>query len=171
METQMRSQDAVKFLRGIVQESLARNHHLVGRYAAGLTHADSLLQPQPRGNCFNWVVGHIVSNREGMSAILGAESAFPGGEANRYARGSAPVRADGEGVIPFAELLAGLDVQQAQLEQSLATATIDALNAPSSMDGMSVIELLQFLGWHETYHLGQLDQLRQLSGINDTVIP
>jgi hypothetical protein len=48
---------------------------------------------------------------------------------------------------------------------------VESLVLPSSMPGMSMIELLQFLAWHETYHLGQLDQLRQLSGVNDTVIP
>lgn len=171
MDTQTHSAESVGFLRTIVQESLARNQHLLGRHSAGLTHADSLLQPQPRGNCFNWVVGHMVSNREGMLVVLGAESAFAGGEAKRYARGSAPVLADGDDVIPFADLLTGFDAQQASLEASLAAVPVEALNQPSSMDGMSVIELLQFLVWHETYHLGQLDQLRQLSGVNDTVIP
>lgn len=171
MDTQAHSVAEVELLHKIVLESLERNTQIVGMHAAGLTHADSLLQPQPRGNCFNWVVGHIASNREGMLAALGAESAFPGDAAKRYARGSAPVLGDGADVIPFADLLAGFEKQQLLLEAALAAATVEALNQPSNMEGMSIIELIQFLTWHETYHLGQLDQLRQLSGVNDTVIP
>ena len=31
-------------------------------------------------------------------------------------------------------------------------------------------ERLVFLHWHETYHVGQLELLRQLAGTNDAVI-
>ena len=26
----------------------------------GISHEDSLIQPQPAGNCLNWVIGHLV---------------------------------------------------------------------------------------------------------------
>src|SRR5690349_20935196 len=77
MDTQMHSAAEVDFLRTIVQESLARNHHLLRRHAAGLTHEESLLQPQPRGNCFNWVVGHMAETQESMLAVVGGEPVFP----------------------------------------------------------------------------------------------
>ncbi|MCJ7624724.1 MAG: DinB family protein, partial [Anaerolineaceae bacterium] len=33
----------------------------------------------------------------------------------------------------------------------------------------SVKDLVIFYLWHETYHVGQLELLRQLSGVNDAV--
>jgi hypothetical protein len=26
----------------------------------GISHEESLIQPQPAGNCLNWVIGHLV---------------------------------------------------------------------------------------------------------------
>lgn len=171
MESETQAVAGIEQLRGIVQESLARNLHVLGRHADGLSHADSLLQPQPRGNCFNWVVGHMAETQESMLAVVGGEPVFLAERIARYARGSAPVVEDGVDVIPFADLLAGFATQQERIEARLAAMTPEALSQPSRMPGMNLIELLQFLAWHETYHLGQLDQLRQLSGVNDTVIP
>ncbi len=34
----------------------------------------------------------------------------------------------------------------------------------------SVGAWLHFLLWHETYHVGQMEYLRQLAGVNDKVI-
>ena len=33
---------------------------VVKRNLEGLTHEESLVQPQPGGNCLNWIVGHLV---------------------------------------------------------------------------------------------------------------
>ncbi|MCI0710071.1 MAG: hypothetical protein L0154_07895 [Chloroflexi bacterium] len=40
-----------------------RNTRIVGMQTDALSHADSLLQPPYRGNCMNWVIGHIVRSR------------------------------------------------------------------------------------------------------------
>jgi hypothetical protein len=38
-------------------------------------------------------------------------------------------------------------------------------------DGQSLLgDEIEGLAWHETYHLGQLELLRQLAGKNDQVI-
>jgi methionine salvage enolase-phosphatase E1 len=34
----------------------------------------------------------------------------------------------------------------------------------------TILERLQSLVWHETYHIGQLEPLRQLAGKNDKII-
>jgi hypothetical protein len=38
------------------------------------------------------------------------------------------------------------------------------------VDDQTVGKQITFLQWHETYHLGQLEPLRQLAGKNDKVI-
>ncbi|MGC4191768.1 MAG: DinB family protein [Thermomicrobiales bacterium] len=161
----------VELLRTVVQESLGRNQHVLGRQVAGLTHADSLLQPQPRGNCLNWVVGHMAASREGMLGVLDEDAVFGMNALVHYVRGSEPILADGDGVLPLADLLSGFNAQQERLARAIAAASPETLAHPSpGMEGMSVIEELQFLAWHETYHLGQTDFLRQLSGVDDCVI-
>lgn len=52
-------------------ESLERNLYIIKVQTQGLTHADSLLQLPFRGNCLNWVVGHIAANRNTMLYFLG----------------------------------------------------------------------------------------------------
>ncbi|MGB3329336.1 MAG: DinB family protein [Thermomicrobiales bacterium] len=158
-------------VRTIAQDTLERNHDILGMEVNGLSHADSLLQPQPRGNCLNWVVGHMAANRDIMLQALGAPTVFAAGTLDHYQRGSAPILADEEGVQPLEDLVAGFATQGERLQASLAAATDAELASPSLLDGMNVVESVQFLAWHESYHMGQTSLLRQLSGVNDTVIP
>ena len=45
-------EDYAKMLQG--------EHEIMRQQTADLDHTDSLLQPQPGGNCLNWVMGHLV---------------------------------------------------------------------------------------------------------------
>lgn len=36
-------------------------HQVVLMQTDGVTHKESPIQPQPAGNCLNWVVGHLVA--------------------------------------------------------------------------------------------------------------
>ena len=40
---------------------------------SGLSQEDSLIQPQPGGNCMNWVMGHLALNLTIILEILGAQ--------------------------------------------------------------------------------------------------
>lgn len=57
----------------------------------GVSHAESLIQPQPAGNCMNWIVGHVMSSRQGLIALLGEERVWPAELTTRFKRSSAPV--------------------------------------------------------------------------------
>ena len=46
-------------------------YNVIHRQLDGLTNEDSLLQPSFRGNCLNWILGHIVFSREPVLAFLG----------------------------------------------------------------------------------------------------
>ncbi len=44
-----------------VYRQLARTiHGVVRRCVDGFSQEESLIQPQPEGNCLNWVVGHLL---------------------------------------------------------------------------------------------------------------
>jgi hypothetical protein len=152
-------------------EMLALNLTLLGRQTNGLTHEDSLLQPSPRGNCLNWVLGHIARHREYMLQDLGLSPEVGEGILGRYDRGSEPVTEDGTDIVPLSSLLEILQRQQDRLAESLAGASGETLSQPAPLnDQKSTGEHLHFLAWHETYHLGSTELLRQLAGTDDQVI-
>src|SRR5258707_13686376 len=80
-----------------LSDAFARNMNVIGRQTAGLTHADSLLQPAMRGNCLNWVLGHIAASRNVILRMLGEEPVLTVEYAERYKRGSEPVLGAEEG--------------------------------------------------------------------------
>lgn len=71
-----------------------------------LTQADTLIQPQPGGNCMNWVLGHLLDNQITVLELLGGESPVSQSELAAYQRESARLTADGPGVLPLEQLLA-----------------------------------------------------------------
>ena len=100
-------------------EAFARNVAVLEMQTKGLTQEESLRQPPFRGNCLNWVVGHIANSRDTILHTLGAEPVL--GEAGaRYARESDPITGDGPGVLPLEELLAVLARSQEAIAQALA---------------------------------------------------
>jgi uncharacterized damage-inducible protein DinB len=153
-------------------DAYGRNVGIIKAQAAGLSNADGLLQPACRGNCLNWVVGHILDGRNTVLNLLGAEPAFDPVAAARYARNSEPILADGTGVVPLDELLRTLERSQEYLGAAMAALT-DADVARETQFGTRTQPLggiLFFLYFHECYHSGQAEPLRQLAGTDDKVI-
>jgi hypothetical protein len=81
------------------------------------------LQPPFRGNCMNWVLGHIAYNRGPVLDALRVECLPERDGLARYARESEAITGDDEGVLPLDELLATLDKLQARTGEALLWAT------------------------------------------------
>jgi uncharacterized damage-inducible protein DinB len=144
-------------------------HELIKMQLDGLTHADSLLQLPFRGNCLNWVLGHIVGNRNTALTRLGRERVWPEEDEARYCRGSEAIVESGQ-ALPLEELLQALDETQEGILAALQG--IDEAELDEVVDDKRTLgESLAWLHWHETYHVGQLEILRQLAGKDDVVIP
>jgi len=153
-------------------DAYARNTNIIQRQADGLSHGDSVLQLPFRGNCFNWVLGHILESRNTILGLLDAEPALDPAVASRYARGSEPILADGPEVVPFADLLGALERGQAALTEKLGAVTDEAFarETPFFSRSMPLSDLLFFLYFHDSYHTGQAEPLRQLAGKDDKII-
>jgi hypothetical protein len=151
----------------IIAHYFSLNHRIIHRQVEGLTHEDSLRQLPFRGNCLNWVLGHIVSNRNVALALLGEEPVWSDEVPARYATGSAPVR-EGEDAARLEKLVADLDKSQERLDAALQRVSATDL---SDVEGGSTLgEQLAGLYWHEAYHTGQTEYLRQLAGKDDRVV-
>ena len=147
---------------------LETNTRLLQRQTDGLTHDDSLLQTPFRGNCLNWVVGHIVDGRSRMLTLMGEAPVWDNTAGGRYQTDSNPIT-DDAGALPFDRLLSDLNTCHERLQTALADLSVADL-ARQIDDQTTLGGRLHGLLWHETYHIGQTELLRQLSGINDKVI-
>ena len=146
-----------------------RNVYVINRQVEGLGHAESMLQLPFRGNCMNWVVGHLVESRDTILKRLGGEPLLTAEEAALYAFDSEPLT-DTTKAVAFETLLAHIQESQVRLDQGFSTVSPEALAAYTDEEQKNTVaDQIDFLAWHDTYHVGQLEYLRQLTGVNDKI--
>jgi len=152
----------------VLREQVRVIHRVLRLNTDGITQEDSLVQPQPGGNCFNWNVGHLVFANEQTLQVL-REPPVLGEEAlKRYARGSEPLR-DGTEAMPLEKLLAAWDEGCARIEQGLAKLDPARLAEPAPFSprrdpNETVGTLLSILMFHQAGHTGQTSLLRRIAG-------
>jgi hypothetical protein len=143
-------------------------HGVVRRNVEGLTQDDSLNQPQPGGNCLNWVVGHLLCTYDSVLPMLGQEPVLGESALNRYKRGSAELDDAGE-ALPLSELLAAWDEAAKRMEAGLGTLTVERMEEPAPFSPTNnpketVRSLLATVTFHQAYHAGQTGLLRRMAG-------
>ncbi len=155
-----------------LQRILEMENEIIHEQVSGLTQADSLLQPNPGGNCLNWVLGHLLTNQVEIIQALGGTPPFNPLEIVRYERDSEPIRGEEEGVLHLNTLMSMHDQTHQVLNQLL-----DASKDEDFEKDIYIGERKMTLGWrvfflhfHYTYHIGQLEYLRQLAGKLEKVI-
>ena len=149
---------------------LELNYRVLMAQLDGLTHADSVLQLPFRGNCLNWVLGHIIVSRGRMLRLAGIEALWNDDDYTRYDRDSEPLTS-GDEALPLERILTDLNASQERLIERIQNMQPEEFEAvPEDDDERTVGRRLAFLSWHETYHTGQTEYLRQLTGVNDKVI-
>lgn len=153
-------------------DALERNLNIVKSQTQGLSHADSLLQLPFRGNCMNWVLGHIAATRNTMLQFLGEEAVLSEAHAKRYGYGSEPVCGNGGDILTLEQLLTVLEQSQKAITTSLQKINAEELarEVQSFLGTTTLGQLVFFMYWHESYHVGQTEALRQLAGKDDKVI-
>ena len=150
-----------------------RNTRILELHAEGLSHEDSLAQTEFNINCMNWTVGHIVWYRDVLLEFLGeSDRTIPADRAKRYAQESEPIIEDGPDVIAFADLLGFARQSQEHITRVLGAMTADDL-AQERTEGdrtRKLSSVVHFNYFHDTYHAGQTEILRQVAGANDKTI-
>ena len=145
-----------------LRDSFGTTYWLIGRFAEGMTHAESVAVPPFRANSFNWVLGHIVNSRNRVLALLGEDAVLREEDVALYRTGSERVSLDT--AVPLERLLAALALSQDRIVAGLAASTPGELAAVIDAErGTTVAGSIAGLHWHETYHTGQLEILRQVA--------
>ncbi len=152
---------------------IARTTHNVFKLTVdGLTQQDSLIQPQPAGNCLNWVAGHLLCVYDQMLPLLGQAPVMQPGALKRYERGSAPIKSASE-AMELSYLLTGIDEAVARMDaglQGLSEETLESA-APFSPTGRpeTIRSLIGLILFHQAYHTWQAGMLRRLAGKNGAI--
>jgi uncharacterized damage-inducible protein DinB len=156
----------------LLASAFERNLRIVKAQTEGLSHEDSLAQSPYNINCLNWVVGHIVQSRDVLLGVLGLPVELTPEQFSRYERESDPVTEDGPDVVRLGDLLAAMERQQAALAEVLASMSVADLQAPHTWGDaeMTLLKRVHFQYFHDSYHTGQTDLLRQISGRSDKII-
>ncbi|HEX5871937.1 MAG TPA: DinB family protein [Longimicrobium sp.] len=152
----------------IYQQQAGMTQGVIRANTAGLTQEDSLVQPQPDGNCLNFIIGHVVNVYDKVLPLVGQEPVM-GDAVARYERGSPPIR-DAAEALQLDDLLAAFDTQTERFVAGLATLTPEALERP--MPGPdsggelteTVRSLMATILFHQAYHAGQTGVLRRIAG-------
>ena len=154
----------------LIVQQYQRDAWVIEQQVNGLSHQDSLLQMPFRSNCFNWVLGHIVVHRDKALQALGKSPTLNANQTQVYQRGSDPIL-DQESAVSLATLLGALKDSQDTLLSQLKEMSDKKLTTYWDLEKeISVGERLIFLQWHEAYHIGKLEILRQLAGKDDKII-
>ncbi len=153
-------------------KAFERNTRIIEMQTDGLSHEDSLIQTEYNINCLNWVVGHVVQYRDEMFALLGHERLMSPEVSERYARESHPIIEDGPDVLQLDELVALARQSQDRIADVLGSMTQDQLAAErADGDRTSTVGSRVFFDFfHDTYHVGQTELLRQVAGVDDSII-
>jgi uncharacterized damage-inducible protein DinB len=156
----------------LLSKAFHRNTKLVQRHAEGVSHEDSLRQSEHNINCFNWVLGHIVASRYDLFRIVEGAPPDDGGRFGRYRTESDPITGEGPDVIRLEDLLTGLADTQAAIRAWMDSVDADWLAGETAVGDAMVprADQIHFAYFHDTYHTGQIDLLRQVSGKSDKVI-
>jgi len=145
------------------------NYGALFRNLDGITHEESLLNPEPAGNCLNWVLGHIVATRNRVLPLLGEKPIWPHELASRYSG-----REDAGWSRETAANLKYIETDLARSQQMLMAAldniTTKAL-ATKTEDGRTLAEVIGFFQFHESYHSGQIALLRRIVGKAGVIKP
>jgi hypothetical protein len=134
----------------------------------GVSHAESLIQPQPEGNCLNWVVGHLVCIYNNAQPLVGQQNVVDPAVLQRYDRGTPPLR-DASEAMDFPELLGLWARVSERFQAGIAGLTPEVLDqpapfSPSDDPDETVRSLISTVLFHQAYHAGQAGVLRRIAG-------
>ena len=144
-------------------EPFESNHWLAGRLLEGLSHDESLLLPNFQTNALNWILGHIVVGRQNALKTLAQPALFSDAETKLYETDSAPISV--EAALPLQTLRDKFDQSQEALVASIAASSEELLSkiVSTPFGDQPRWKWISGLSWHETYHIGQFELLRQLA--------
>jgi uncharacterized damage-inducible protein DinB len=136
---------------------------VVNRNLEGISHRESLVHPQPDGQSFNWILGHMVKTRNEVLELMGKKPLYEKSKYEVYR----PKDFSEAKAIDLEELKSAFNALQGALEEGVKSLSKDKLNEPATLrpDRQDTVgSILATVFWHEAYHAGQLGTMRRVIG-------
>jgi uncharacterized damage-inducible protein DinB len=114
-----------------------------------------------------------LTNRCNILNLLDGEDLRPELDLDHYERDSQPITENEQGVIPLKDLIKYLEDTQKRMEAVLEQETEESLQRTTpyrDRPERPVAYWLFFLFFHDSYHTGQTEILRQAAGTDDKII-
>lgn len=151
-----------------LRHQLLAIHRVVKMNVDGLTQEESLIHPQPGGNCLNWNVGHLLHVYDQILPMLGQTPVLGVETLKRYGRGTAQLQ-NGAEALDLARLMTAWDEAAQRMEAGLEGLTPEVLDRPAPWSPRNdpeetVGSLLSIVFFHQAYHTGQTGLLRRIAG-------
>jgi uncharacterized damage-inducible protein DinB len=142
--------------------TLSMANFTLNRNLETVTNEESLIQIGEKGNCINWIAGHILAVRDAVFSNFGMEKFLNESEIKRYERGSSPVNSL-EGITDISRIKEGLDITYARWTELINSKDENFFNTSIPGEGLplpipepTIGKLLFVLVYHEGYHTGQI---------------
>jgi uncharacterized damage-inducible protein DinB len=155
------------------QESLSQHfglmYYTVDANVKGITHQQSLAQPDHGGNCANWILGHLVNVHNGVMGLVGEAPVWESDQLKRA--GFEPITGPSN-AIEWSMLRDRFLESKKRCLAALSRLSDQALaeSVPHPFGGScSREELLNTLAFHQTYHAGQLALARRVAGLEGVI--
>ena len=118
------------------------------------------------GSSISWIVGHLLDFRCQAINLFGIEREREFKEMFRYA-------SDGSDYPDIKELKEEWDKLHNEIEAAFANITDDQITAPiksenSVHEEKTVLDVITFFMWHESYHIGVIGAIRKELGLKST---
>lgn len=135
----------------------------------GVSNEDSLRKMPLDHNCINYTIGHMIQSRNSILKTLGVED-FDWSESMMDSYGANigttedALAGAGKG-LTLEQLLAKLDESQILIDDALAGQDIEDFSGTREFfdnPEATAKDVVGFMSWHESQHLGQLDVLVQV---------
>lgn len=146
------------------------NNDLVVNSLEDISDADLWRRPSDTGSPLGWLVGHITESRSSLLTRLGLplEIGWP----RIFERGS---QVQGADVYPGRSMvMSAWRASRRTMRDAFAALTPERLVEPfgRSLPGLqnpNIAELIAFIAFHESYHVGQMGYVRRLFGYKSLV--
>ena len=142
------------------------NYHVLRYSFKDITDELALIQPKPAGNSINWVLGHILYERDVISTLIGQEGLLSSDQSTPYQRGSTSYEIDK--LMSFSNMQSILNRTPARFKAGFESLTVEKL-AVVDENEKTLSYQLTFLQFHEAYHIGQIGLLRRLVGLEGVI--
>src|SRR5215212_2551610 len=145
------------------------NTDIISKAIADVRPDDWFRKPGDDSNHLMWLLGHVVVHRGPVLKTLGAQ--WDSSWAQLFSRGAQ--RVDDAEYPAVDEMRAAWEEISAQLKTALRNAPAEVLTkaapeGPPSFD-QKLSGTVAFLGFHDTYHAGQISFLRKWLGYGQTI--